>query len=158
MNPAQFKTWAAELPTLTKEQLSELLSRVKLLSNSAVKEHDGKSDFGIRVLQAICEVMKRQQIETSLTTLRKSSAYANVGDKIKDLAIFFDTISKSKLVQDQILREAIGLLYFDLLNWKDVAISSHTIIQQIHRIPSVLSKHYPGYIASGLLTKIVKGA
>lgn len=157
MNQEQFKLLIGQVPQLTKEQLSELAMRIKLLSD-VTKSYAGKQEFGNRVLQAIADVMKKQNVETSSAhSLRKSAAYVGAKDKLQDLSVFFDSISKSKLVQDQILREAIQLLYHDLLQWQ-IAVSSHTMLKQIHRIPSVLNKSFPGYAASGLLQKIVKGA
>jgi hypothetical protein len=153
----QYRVWVAELPNLSQTQLNDALMRFKLLSNNGVKAHNGKQEFGDRVLQAICDVLRKQGVETpSVAMLKKSSAYVNSNKgKFDNLSNFFEQISPAKIVQDQILKEGINLLYFDLLQWK-VAVSSHTILQQIHRIPSVLNKHFPGYAQSGYLTKIVK--
>ncbi len=156
MNQEQYKTWVGGLVSLTQEQLADLQSRIKILSSTASKETNGKSDFGLRVLQAICDVLRKQGTESpSVHTLKKSSAYVSCNGKMTDLQSFFEGVSKNKLVQDAILKIAIELLYTDLLNWKGVAVSSHTIIKQIHRIPSVLNCHFPGYAQSGLLTKLV---
>lgn len=154
MNKPEFQQWVKELPNLTKDQASEVLSRIKLLGVS--KEYDGKEDFGTRVLQAIKTVLLKNNIENpSIYTLKKSVAYVNAKGKMEDLSAFFDNISKSRMVQDAILREAISLLYYDLVNM-NVSISSHTILNHIHRIPATLNRHFPGYTMSGLLTKIVQ--
>jgi hypothetical protein len=154
VNQEQYKTWVGGVVSLTQEQLTDLQSRIKILSSTA--ETNGKSSFGLRVLQAICDVMRKHGTETpSVTTLKKSSAYVSCNGKMADLQTFFEGVSKNKLVQDSILRTAIDLLYTDLLNWKGVAVSSHTLIKQLHRIPSVLNRHFPGYLQSGLLTKLV---
>lgn len=101
-------------------------------------------------------VLKKHGVECpNENTLKRSSAYVQSRDKFEDLATFFETISNQKIIQDAVLRESIQLLYYDLLNWKTVAISSHTILKQIHRLPSTLHRHYPGYAASGLLVKLV---
>ena len=156
MNPAQFKLWAGLVPTLTPEQTNELLTRFKLLSKTNDKLHSGKQQFGERVLQALCTVLRKNNVETpSVTTLRKSVAYVNSREKLQDLQTFFEKTSPSKMVQDRILRMAIELLYNDLLQWQGVAISSHTLLKQIHRIPATLNRHFPGYAASGMLVKIV---
>jgi hypothetical protein len=157
MDPAQYKIWVAELPQLDSTQRAELLARFKLLSGSCAKEHTGKSDFDVRLLAALCDAMKKNNVETpSVNSLRKSAAYVGARDKIQDLSDYFESVSKSKLVQDSILKIAINLLYHDLLAW-NVPVSSHTVLKQCHRLPSVLSRHFPGYAASGLLTKLVKG-
>lgn len=159
MEKEKYRQFVSELPLLTTVQLSDLTTRVKLLSKTIIKNNAGKQDFGIRVLYTICDVMKKNNVECpSISVLQRSSAYVSSVAKINDLAEFFESISKSKIVQDQILREAINLLYHDLLQWQGISISSHTILKQIHRIPSVLNKSFPGYAASGLLVKIVKGA
>ena len=159
MKQEQYKTWIKQLPNLTLEQLTDLNSRIKLLFDVSVKEHSGKSEFGMRLLHALCFVLRKHKVETpTVFTLQKSPAYVNAKPKINDLAIFFESLSKSKLVQDEILKEALSLLYYDCLGWQGVAVSSHTLLRQIHRIPSVLNRNFPGYSSSGLLTKIVKGA
>lgn len=155
----EYKQWVNQLPKLSVAQLNDLSTRIKLLANSAGKEHIGKSSFGDRLLSVLCDVMKKHNVETpSISSLRKSTAFTQSKGKIDDLQVFFETISKSKLVQDSILKVAINLMYHDLLQWKGVAISSHTMLKQIHRIPSTIHKSFPGYAASGMLTKLVKGA
>lgn len=159
MNAEQFKLWVKELSQLSVGQLNDLSTRIKLLSKSATNDHTGKQEFGDRVLQAICIVVKKANAETpSPATLKKSSAFIHSKNKLDDLQTYFETISKQRLVQDSILKVGIELLLYDLLQWQGIAISSHTLLKQIHRIPSVLNKSFPGYHASGLLTKIVKGA
>lgn len=158
MNEQHYKIWVAQLPSLTATQCSDVITRLKLCLQ-ATKQPSGKQEFADRVLQAICSVMIKNKVECpSVISLRKSSAYAiaSKNQKFYNLSIFFDSISKSKLVQDQILKEAIGLLYYDMLQW-DIAVSAHTVLKQIHRIPSVLNRAFPGYATSNVLTKLVKG-
>ena len=152
MDKVQYQEWVKSLSALSTGQLNDLSARLKIL---APKEHDGKSDFGIRVLQAICDVLSKNNVEVcTIHTLRRSSAFVQSKDKIKDLGTYFEQIDKSKLVQDAILRQAIDLLYHDLIQWKGIAISSHTLLRHIHRIPSVLNRNFPGY-GPQLLVKIV---
>jgi hypothetical protein len=156
VNESEYKLWTSRLSLLTSAQRSDAAVRLQLLGNQ--KENNGKQEFGNRLLQVICDVMKKNNVEIpNPNTLRKSAAYVSARDKINDLSIFFESISKSKLVQDSILREGVQLLYNDLLQWQNIAISSHTLLKQCHRVPSTLNKNYPGYAASGLLTKIVRG-
>jgi hypothetical protein len=157
MNSDQYKGWIGDLPKLTTAQIMDLSCRVKLLSQVSVKEHEGKSEVGNRVLQIICSVMKKHRTENpSIIMLKKSTAYISSKDKILDMMSFFENISKSKLVQDAVLKIGIDLLYTDLLQWQGIAVSSHTLLRQIHRVPSVINRHFPGYAQSGLLVKLVK--
>lgn len=157
MDTAAYKVWASQIPALTQTQRSDVITRFKLLSGDGSREHKGKQEFGDRVLHAICEVLTKNRVECpSYSVLRKSVAYTNAKGKMDDLEKFFDTISKSRLMQDQVLKESVLLLYNDLLKWDDVAISSYTIIGQVHRLPSVLNKSFPGYAQSGILHRIVK--
>ena len=156
MNPNKYKQWVADLSLLTQEQLVDLSARIKMLSNANNTEPSGKQDFGSRVLQAVIAVFRKNRTELpSIVTLRKSPAYKSAKDKIQDLQAFIEPLSKSRLAQDQILKEGIFLLYNDLCQWKGAAISSHLVISQIHRVPASLNKAFPGYAASGLLEKIV---
>ena len=158
MNSDQYKGWIGDLPKLTTAQIMDLSCRVKLLSQVSVKEHEGKSEFSMRVLQAVCDVLRKLNVETpSPNMLKKSSAYVNVKDKIQDLIPYFEKVSKSKMVQDAILRKGVELLYYDLTAWQGISISSHTLLRQIHRVPSSINRSFPGYADSGLLCKLVKG-
>ena len=157
MDQETYQNLISKLPSLTVIQLNDLSTRIKLLDKTVTKEHVGKQDIGIRILQAICDTLKKHKVETpSVNSLRKSNAYVGSKDKIDDLAIFLESISKSKMVQDQILRVGIDLLYNDLLNW-GLPVSSHTILRQMHRVPATLNRNFPGYSQSGLLSKIVGG-
>lgn len=157
MNEKQYKDWVKALPELSAAQAQDVSNRLKVLSFAALREFTGKQLFGDRITQAICSVFTQKGVEhPSVHSLRKSQAYASSKDKFLDLAAFFEKISESRLVQDAILREAIGLLYQDMLQWQGVTISSHTILQHIHRLPATLNRHFPGYASSGLLHKIVK--
>lgn len=157
MDQDQYKLWVGSLPMLTAAQVSDLSTRIKLLGKTSAKAHTGKQEFGARALQAICDVLKKNNVEApSVFVLQKSSAYVAAKPKFDDLSVFFEGISKSKLVQDSILRTSIELLYFDLVQWQGVSISSHTILKQIHRIPATLNRSFPGYAAEGLLILIVK--
>jgi hypothetical protein len=147
-----YQEWVKNLSRLTSGQLNDLSARLKIL---APKEHDGKSDFGTRVLQAVCDVMRKNGTETvKVFTLRKSTAYTTSKNKLEDLRLFFEQVDKSRLVQDAILRQAIDLLYHDLVQWKGIAVSSHLVLKQMHRIPSTLHKHFPGY-GPRMLVKIL---
>lgn len=158
MNDKEYKDWISQLPLLTTQQLENLSTRIKLLDKTSSKIHGGKQEFGLRVLQAICDTMNKNKVETpTVNTLRRSAAYVAVKLKIQDLQTFFESLSKSKITQDAVLKIAVGLLYENLLTWKGVAVSSHLLLKQIHRLPSVLNQAFPGYSQSGLLVKIVKG-
>lgn len=147
----------ARVPELDQTQSAALLARLKILSGGDQRPASGKSDFGARVCSAICHVLNKQGVDfVSPHVLQRSAAYGHAKDKFADLAKFFEGVSDKKLGQDQILREGIELLYRDLLHWK-VAISPHTLLQQIHRVPATLSRHYPGYAESGLLHMLIKG-
>jgi len=156
LNDQEYKQWVAALTTLTSAQLNDVSNRIKILSFASTKEFNGKSDFGVRVSEAICSTLRRVGVECpSPITLRKSSAYANAKEKFNDLSAFFDKISQQRLVQDAVLCTGIEILYNDMINW-GMPISSHTILNHIHRIPASLNRAFPGYAQSGLLAKVVK--
>lgn len=156
MDDKQYQGWILSLTELSQAQLNDVSNRLKILSFVVTKEFNGKSDFGVRVSEAICNTFKRLGVECpSPHTLRKGAAYASAKDKFDDLATFFEKISQNKLVQDRALVIAIEGLYVSLQDW-NISVSSYTILQQIHRLPSVLNQSFPGYAASGLLHKIVR--
>ena len=156
MDDKQYRDWVASLTELNQVQLSDVSNRLKILSFATTKEFNSKSDFGVRVTEAICRSFRSMNVECpSPNTLRKSSAYSGAKDKFDDLAAFFEKISQNKLVQDRALVIAIEGLYVSLQGW-GIAVSSHTILQQVHRLPSILNQQFPGYSASNLLHKIVR--
>lgn len=152
-----YRSWVASLPQLTQAQLSDVLSRVKVLSlTTEAPVRKGKREFGQRVLKEIVDFFRKEGVDCpTVHQLQKSQAYVQSRDKFGSLAEFLEQVSKQRLVQDAILGQAIALLYHDLLQW-GVAVSAHTLLRQIHRLPATLNRHFPGYVQSGLLTKIVK--
>ena len=156
MTDAEFRIWVSRVPELDQTQSAALLARLRILSDGDRGAAPGKSDFGTRVCSAICHVLNRRGADfVSPHVLQRSAAYGHAKGKFADLAKYFERVSPRRLEQDQILREGIELLYHDLLHWK-VAISPHTLLQQIHRIPATLSRHYPGYAESGVLHKLIR--
>lgn len=157
MNDQDYKTWIAALPKLSAMQLNDLSNRMKILSFVAAKEFsNGKSDFGNRVVEVTCNFFRSEGIECPTPNLlKRSQAYVQAKGKIDNLATFFEKISQHKLVQDAVLAIAIENLYNELVQW-GISVSSHTVLQNIHRVPAVLNRSYPGYAQSGLLHKIVK--
>ena len=156
MNEQEYKNWVAALPSLSATQLNDVSNRLKILSFASTKEFNGKSDFGVRVSEAVCCVLRKIGVECpNPNTLRRSQVYANAKAKFDDLAAFFETISKSKLEQDAVLMTALEQLYNSMIQW-GVPISSNTMLQHIHRIPAALNASFPGYAASGLLLRVVK--
>ena len=159
MDQNNFLIWLQRLHELTSEQRATVLQRVQLLGSFPKKEKVvGKRDFSDRVLQVLCSTLKRLGAECpSPMVLRKGVAYVSFEGKLPDIEAFFVEASASRVVQDALLGKAIELLYQDIVNWQGVAVSSQTIMQQIHRLPSVLNKSFPGYSSSGYLAKIVGG-
>ena len=156
MNNQEYKQWVSVLTTLTSAQLNDVSNRIKILSFASTKAFNGKSDFGVRVSEAICTAFRKLNVECpNPNTLRKSAAYASAKDKFTDLAAFFDKVSSQRIVQDAVLVLAIEQLYSSMLQW-GTPISSHTVLQQAHRIPAALNQAFPGYAASGMLHKVVK--
>lgn len=158
MNNKVYKEWVQQIQLLSSAQLNDVLNRIKILNSASSNNVPGKKEFGDRLLQSICVVLIKKNVECpSVTFLRRSSAYATFNkNKSSDLATFFSKVSNSRLVQDMLLKEAVSLLYDDLQHWQGIAISSHTLIQQAHRLPAVLNRAFPGYASNGLLHKIVR--
>lgn len=156
MDEIDYKIWIHKLPTLTKQQVNDVSNRIKILSFASGKEFTGKQDFGARVSEAICATFRKLGVECpSPNTLRKSAAYAHSKDKFDDLASFFEKVSQQRLVQDAVLVIGIEQLYNSMLSWGH-PISSHTVLNHIHRVPAALNKAFPGYAQVGLLTRLVK--
>lgn len=157
MKDDQYREWIKGAASLTTPQIKDLTNRIKVLSNVR-SDFSGKQDFGDRVLNAVADVLRKKHVDApSVNLMRKSAAYAVSKEKAVALSNFIALCSHSKLVQDRILRLGLSLLYDDMLQWQNVTVSPHTLLQQIHRIPATLNRHFPGYAAAGLLIKVVKG-
>src|ERR1700761_432655 len=132
MDDQVYKHWVIQLTHLSKDQLTDLSNRMKILSFATTKEFSGKADMGVRVSEAVCSVFRRLGTECpNPNTLRRSQSYTNAKAKFDDLANFFEKISKHRLVQDGVLVVGIEELYNCMLQWK-VPVSSHTVLNHIH--------------------------
>lgn len=154
MNDAEYKAWVRGLISLSPTQLSDLQGRMKILGPVPAGPND--NPFVRRVADIIITVLLKYGAESmSPVALAKYAANPKHKTKLEDLAAYLRAVSDKRLVQDKILKVAVGLLYHDLLNWQKVAISPYTLINQIHRIPATINRHFPGYAASGMLEIIV---
>jgi hypothetical protein len=160
MEQQQYNQWVAALPSLTSNQVKDLAARMKVLNQlPANKIHDGKTLFSELVIDAICQTLKKLNVDTpSPKALIKSSAYVSAQGKMDDLSEFFKKASSKRIVQLSLLKVAVELLYQDMVNWQGVAVSAHTILAQIHRLPAVLNRAFPGYADTGCLAAIVKSS
>ena len=160
MTNDSFNKIVQSLPTLSATERGTLLERLKLLqtlSNTDKNAVNGKRDDAARVLTAICEVLQKIGVEyPSLDVLRKSSSYVSFARKLPDLMEFLSHVGNDRIAQDALLKIALELLYYDMVNWQGAVISAITLMSHIHRIPATISRHFPGYAASGLLSMIIR--
>jgi hypothetical protein len=154
MTPGDYHQWIVQLPVLTSEQLNDVRTRIGLLKSHPAAGASGARDFSDIVLEAITDVTRKLNIETaSFTRLKKNAAYGPYKAKANDLKKTF--AGMTRVQQTSILNMAVELLYNDMLEW-GIAVSAVTLMRHIHRLPATINKHFPGYIQSGLLLKLIR--
>ena len=162
MSKLEFDQLVDQLPKLSQGQRSTLLDRLKVLqsiNSDAKTSTPGKRDIGSRVLTILCTMLRDLGVEhPSLSMLQKNSQYPAFARKLPSVMEFIAGVGSSRIAQDALLKIALELLYWDIVNISGEAVSSFTIMSQIHRVPAVVNKSFPGYSSSGLLKFIVRAA
>ena len=146
----------SRLPRLTEEELTDVKGRVTfLLSSGPGKTSTPSSDDSHLILDVLGEVLQSLGSETvHPAVLRKTSIFPAFKRKVP---VLMEYVRAAGVRNEQraVLRLGIEILYRYLE--KHGPVSSRTIMQHIHRVPSAINRQFPGYAKSGLLRAIVRG-
>jgi hypothetical protein len=154
----------SDLSKLSTEDLAKLDQHVKVMravtgpsTVTVPAVASGKRDLESRALGVLCAAMRDMGVEyPSVEMLRKTSQIGAFNRKLPAVMQFISGIGPKRVEQDALLKIAFELLYYDLVTVYELAASSLTLMAQVHRIPAVINRHFPGYAESNLLGMILK--
>jgi hypothetical protein len=111
------------------------------------------------ILEAIVTTSRQNGTDmTPYMALKNNAAYATMCRKVMDEGIdsFFANACQNKMVAKRaLINLAVQLLHTNIVDM-GVAVSARTLMAQVHRIPSVLDKAFPGYAQAGMLHLVVR--
>ena len=142
----------SRLPFLSAEELDKLHHRIKALqgsSESVVNKVNGTLDADM-VVNTICSVLNAHGIDCAKYVIRKEG---QIG-KIKLVLEFIGKAVKKRIEQENLLSIALDLLWQDMNNQR-IPTTGNTMLRNLHLIPAVINRHFPGYAKAGLLKLIV---
>jgi hypothetical protein len=148
------ETVKKQLRTFNRDQLEEVQRYVTgLLAMGVSGAPSKKLSADVTVL----EVLRDECVNLGLGAHFTAGAKRDVLNRSWQLKKYLQVgAPKAKLAQQRaILSIAIRLLHQDLAEMK-VAISPSTLARNLHRIPAVLDKAYPGYARFGALASILR--
>lgn len=144
------------LQDLDSKQLRELKALVAMLladSREEVKHDRITSIFELGVLSEIVETMKPYGF-ASIAMLQGSSGYPAFHDKIGDVEKWFISGGVKELALQKWLVHYAFQVMFGRNRVKGFECSGVGLMANVHRIPQVLDREFPGYAAAGLLPMI----
>ncbi len=145
------------LHQLSVDERKILYARLKALNgfNGHLEVVPSNGDTEL-VADAISNFMRSRGLElTSSTQLLKHHGARAFCNKVTDVMGYVRRTANTRQEHRKVLNLAIGLLYDNLIAM-NVAVSSVTMMNHVHRIPAVVNMSFPGYAQSGLLGMIVK--
>lgn len=138
---------------LSPEEMRKLRQALRYIK---VEEEVQPGDQPSDTLAILANVLKKAGLEfRDLGSLRRSQYFPAFRDKSEKLWEYLEMASSDKTKQMAILSFGIRLLVDNIRSMNYVPVSAHVVMQQIHRVPSVLDQAFPGYAEFGLLGKVV---
>ena len=143
------------MANLGKKELLHLRNYITfLISTPLSTENSNIEDESFdakRMLELICKFLAKEGIEfTEAYQYAKIEGIKAFRDKVPSIMRYVNKASKKRTEQEDLISLGIKLLYEDLVDMK-VAVSARTIIHQIHRLPAVINRAFPGYAQAELL-------
>jgi hypothetical protein len=156
----------AKLPELDRGELEALRTRIGALLHLRGDAPDlpaigGKPDQGDNTFVLVClsEALARIGIEhTNPAVLARVQSIGAFRKKVPDLMLFLRKNLPDRRAQRATLMLGFELLYKNMCSM-GVAISGRTLMNNIHRIPSIIDREFPGYASAGYLSMLfIQGA
>ncbi len=147
----------AALPGLSAEELQQLAGHVQLLRQHQTRQGPGSvdDDDATMVLRTLTETLTHLGIEfTPPAVLRSSSQFPAFRRKVPALMTYLAQAGQQYLVQRALLITGIELLVA-VMQRRGTLVSARSVMNEIHRLPGVIGKSFPGYAEAGLLKCIV---
>jgi hypothetical protein len=140
------------LPTLTGAELAQVQSAIKALGAIGPAQDDSAS----QVLKCLCNLLQKRGLEfPQPSVLMKMSIYPAYKRKVPALLQYLQHAGLATKVQQwAALSIGFGLLY-DSLTAQGLACDASVLMRQVHRLPALINREFPGYAEAGYLAKIV---
>lgn len=148
---------------LTREELLRLSNEVKAMAqfskesavvNDRLQSNESNSSENF-VLGVLYDVLKEMGIGIYYRQLQQEGAKGETKEKIKAVQSFLDSMGKpTRAKQTVILKLSIRMLVENLRN-RGMPVTPAVVLRQMHLLPSVLDRHFPGYVQFGLLGKVI---
>lgn len=156
-----YQTIVQQLPSLSLIELQEIVDRVKALKSlpggQAAATAVPINGDAMGALRAVCEVLADQGIEyTPAFMLARSQEMGAFANKVGHVHAYFERSQLSRNAQGLVFKIAVGLLYQNMVEI-GLPVSARNVMRQIHRVPAVLNRAFPGYAARGMLSWIARG-
>lgn len=151
----------AQLPQLTPDELARVHQATGALQSITAPTASVTTipdNFCAMTLDTIVAVLSKMGVEFSYPSqLQKSPAFPSFRDKLPGLEQFIrQAAGTNRNKQRAVLYMGVDLLYRDLVEMGTTT-SSRLLLSHIHRVPSVINKHFPGYARAGMLMWIIRG-
>lgn len=151
----------AALSTFAPTDLAEILASIKALNQFNGNKPDARAGAKDEVdcelvLQAIITFMHTSGLEfPSMSTLKRASCYPSFCRTVPGLITYINTAAANRQEQLTMLGIGVELLHHNLVEIYGSA-DARSIMRQIHRVPSLINKAFPGYAQGGLLGMILR--
>lgn len=155
MNDADFQKLVAQLPELTRDQITDLRRRAAFFL--AHKEEGGVQNQDW-ILAGVIQVLNDRGLESTIPAnfriknKRSFSAYSTQADRIMQmLSLAIPNMTTTDRLSLGVL--AARALADYIQSWiKPTPVTLDSMLHNVSRIPEALDIAFPGYIAAGLLS------
>lgn len=108
------------------------------------------------IAQMIVTTLQNMGVEfTSVKTLSISSEYKTLAEKAPEVMQFIRQAVKARNQQRALLSLGITLLYENMTK-AGYTTTARSLMNNIHRLPSIFNQHFPGYAKAGMLGMVLK--
>lgn len=152
---AEYDAVVAALPRLTPDERQRVAERLKAMRGlgAAATEPAAQPEVD-DVVFAVADVVLRKSGERVAAHALRRAGGAALAAKAADLSAYLRASASDRVGRRALLGLGVGLLY-DAIVAQGFPASSRALLQQLHRVPSVVDAAFPGYAASGALGKMV---
>lgn len=150
------------IPTLNSRDRARIRERLDV-SNSLGLTKAARSDAveettsdDIWILDAIVKYMQDMGLDLSgADQMRGGAHYSKFKAKVPAIVAFVKPVG-NKTQQRAAVKIGVELLVQELMKI-GLAVTSRSLMNHAHRIPSMINRAFPGYVQAGLLSMIVRG-
>lgn len=146
------------LPALTAQEKAQAATQLKALTQFDQAASPGSNIDEDLVLESVHEVLANRGVDFTPPSImrRRSRGFTVFQKKLPAIMQFIRQATNSRQQERWLLCKGVEALY-DHLVGLNVPVSHATILRNIHSVPAVINRAYPGYVECGLLSWAVRG-